>query len=313
MIVAAIDIGTNTVLLLIAQIGDGGTVTPLLYEQRVPRLGRGVDAEKNLKRESMLRAIDVLVEYKQVMASFAPDSVVVGATSAVRDAQNRDEFAELVRRLAGFDLEVLSGNDEAYWTYRGAISGIPDVHRATVVDIGGGSTEIITGNAHEVSQRSSLNVGSVRMTERFFKHDPPLESEIQEATMWLTGELKAAGEFSFEGSTLVGVAGTATSLAILDQELHEFRIEAIINYRLTLKRVQALVNKLKKMTSSQILNLSNVMHGRNDVITAGAIILLEIMTQHGFDEVIVSERGVRYGLALREWEKTMANQTGRLA
>ena len=311
MTVAIIDIGTNTVLLLVAQIDEKGTITPLLYEQRAPRLGRGVEAEKNLKQDSMLRVIDVLLEYKHMIAAFAPDAVVVAATSAVRDANNRSEFSQLVRRTVGFEIEVLSGNDEAYWTYSGAIRGIPDVHRATVVDIGGGSTEIITGNAHDVSQRASLDVGSVRMTERFFKHDPPLQTEIEEATIWLRRELKKPEGFSFAGSALVGVAGTATALAILDQELHEFTVDAIINYRLNLRNVRALVEKLKTMTSSQILNLSTVMHGRNDVITAGGLILLEIMTQFGFDETIVSERGVRYGLALREWEKTLSKQTGR--
>ena len=313
MIVAAIDIGTNTVLLLVAHIDNAGAIKPLLYEQRVPRLGRGVDARKNLKQESMLRVIDVLSEYKHAMAAFEPNAAVVGATSAVRDAHNRVEFAQLVKQRVGFNLDVLSGDDEAYWTYRGAISGIPHIHRATVVDIGGGSTEIITGDAHEIFQRASLDIGSVRMTERFFKHDPPLESEIREATMWLKEELGAVDNFSFEESTLVGVAGTATSLAILDQELHEFTIEAIINYHLKLKRIQALVNKLKAMTASHILQLSTVMQGRSDVITAGAIILLEIMTQYGFDEIVISERGVRYGLALREWEKTLANQSGRHA
>jgi exopolyphosphatase/guanosine-5'-triphosphate,3'-diphosphate pyrophosphatase len=303
MTIAVIDIGTNTVLLLIAEIEGPGKLTTLAYEQRVPRLGKGVDDRTTLGQDSMHRVIEALREYKSITSRHRLDRIVVAGTSAVRDARNAEELADLIKREVGFDLEVLTGEDEAYWTYRGAISGVDRIEQATVLDIGGGSTEISIGNVHRVSATKSINVGSVRLTERFFKHDPPTPHELDEATNWVNGELANVNLDGFARSTLIGVAGTATSLAILDQGLREFSIHAIMNYRLELDRVNALFNSLHSMPSSEILKLSTVMEGRNDVMTAGTLILKEVMTLYGFKELIVSERGVRYGLAIREWER----------
>jgi exopolyphosphatase/guanosine-5'-triphosphate,3'-diphosphate pyrophosphatase len=237
------------------------------------------------------------------MSQHGLDCVVVAGTSAVRDAHNAIEFADLIKREVGFELEVLSGVDEAHWTYRGAISGVDGVERATVLDIGGGSTEISLGDKHRVFATTSIDVGSVRLTERFFRHDPPTSDELDRATIWVKAELANAKLSGLSGSILIGVAGTATSLAILDQGLREFSIHAIMNYRLKLDRGNSLFNTLRTMPSSEILKLSTVMRGRHDVTTAGTLILTEVMSQYGFNEVIVSERGVRYGLAIREWER----------
>jgi exopolyphosphatase/guanosine-5'-triphosphate,3'-diphosphate pyrophosphatase len=303
MNIAVIDIGTNTVLLLVAQFDESGNITPIVYEQRVPRLGKGVDASKNLQLESMQRVIDVLKEYKRLMSSYSLAATVVCGTSAVREAHNRDVLVEMIRREVGFELEILSGEDEALWAYRGAFSGVPEVQRATVVDIGGGSTEITLGDRHRIINSISLDIGSVRVTERFFKHDPPTHPELEVAITFVEDELAKTKGFEFRGSTLIGVAGTATSLAILDQGLKEFSLEAVTNYRLKLDNVYALFRTLRSMPSSTILQLSSIMHGRNDVITAGVLILREIMAHYKFSEMIVSERGVRYGLAIREWER----------
>lgn len=303
MNIAVIDIGTNTVLLLIASMDPSGNITPLVYEQRVPRLGTGVDASKNLAPESMQRVVDVLRTYRSIMSQFALEGTVVCGTSAVRDAINRDEFIALVRKETGFEIEVLSGEDEALWTYRGAISGVPDIQRATVVDIGGGSTEITVGDATSVAERVSLDIGSVRLTERFFKNDPPTHPELEKAIEIIEDELVKAARFNFSSTTLVGVAGTATSLAILDQGLKEFDIRAVTNYTLKLDNVYGLLRTLRSMSAEKILSLSRMMEGRADVITAGVLILREIMAHYKFKEMIVSERGVRYGLAIREWER----------
>ena len=305
MNIATIDIGTNTVLLLVAEIQSPESITPLVYEQRVPRLGRGVDANKNLQPESMLRVLSVLEEYKKIIARYEVAATVVCGTSAIRDALNRHQFTEMVRRETGFTVEILSGEDEALWTYRGAISGIADIERATVVDIGGGSTEITLGDRNAIMNRISLDIGSVRLTERFFKHDPPTHPELEAAITLVEDELAKAKGFDFSGSALIGVAGTATSLAILDQGLKEFSIQSVTNYMLTLDNMYALFRTLRSMPSSAILDLSSVMQGRSDVITAGALILREIMAHYKFGKMIVSERGVRYGIAIREWEKRL--------
>lgn len=310
MNVAVVDIGTNTVLLLIARIDPDGKIVPLEYQQRIPRLGRGVDAQKNLQSDSMQRVVDVLKEYRTTMTRFKPEKIVVAGTSAVRDALNKEDLGLLIKNETGFDLEVLSGDDEAHWTYRGATSGVPHVRKATVVDIGGGSTEITIGNTMSVEDKISLNIGSVRLTERFFKHDPPTYSELEAAITFVEDELAKPKAFNFAGSTLIGVAGTATTLAILDQGGKEFSIDAVTNYHLKLDNVYALFRTLRAMPSNQILKLSSIMQGRSDVIVAGALILREIMAHYKFTEMIVSERGVRYGLAIREWEKSLSTHQG---
>ncbi|MCZ6775606.1 MAG: Ppx/GppA phosphatase family protein, partial [Ignavibacteria bacterium] len=297
MKIAVIDIGTNTVLLLIAQFDANGHITPLVYEQRVPRLGKAVDAQKNLQVDSMARVVEVLEEYKKIMSQFELVNTIVCATSAVRDAQNKEQFAELIQQRVGLDLEILDGEEEALWTYRGAISGLPGISKATVIDIGGGSTEITTGDQHNVTNSISLDIGSVRMTERWFEHDPPLPVELDTAAEKIKTELANIKNLRQPGSTLVGVAGTATSLAILDQGHHEFSIGAVTQYQLTRDSVHSLLTKLKGMRAAEIRKLSAVMEGRADIIIAGALILSQVMTHYKFDEMVVSERGVRYGLA----------------
>ena len=305
MTVGVIDIGTNTVLLLVARVEEGGAITPLLYEQRIPRLGRGVDATRNLDPAAMGRVIAVLKEYAALAARYEPSVMAVCGTSAVRDAANSEEFARNILVETGYHLEVLSGDDEAYWTYRGAVSGVPGAGRVTVVDIGGGSTEIITGNRKTIDGRISLPLGSVRLTERFFQHDPPTPSELDAAARYTDGELAQASHFLFAGSTLVGVAGTATSLAALARGLKTFDVAAVTNAQLMRREVDALYVRLRSMTSGEILGLSAVMEGRSDVITAGALVAEEFMSRFGFERMIVSERGVRYGIALREAERML--------
>jgi exopolyphosphatase/guanosine-5'-triphosphate,3'-diphosphate pyrophosphatase len=303
MRIATIDIGTNTVLLLVADVTREGAITPVVYEQRIPRLGKGVDAAKNLQPDAMQRVIDVLKEYRAFIAQQDVSATVVAGTSAVRDAANREEFIRRVRSDVGFELEVLSGEEEAYWTYRGAISGIPGIRKATVVDIGGGSTEITVGDDRKILHSVSLDVGSVRLTERFFKHDPPTHPELEAAITLVEEELARAGAFDFKNSVLVGVAGTATSLAVLAQGLKAFSIEAVTNYKLDIDTVYHLFRALRAMRVQEIRSLSSMMEGRSDVIVAGTLIVREIMAHCKFKEMIVSERGVRYGLLLREWER----------
>ena len=310
MTTATIDIGTNTVLLLIARIDDRGIFWPLAYEQRVPRLGKGVDRNKTLNAEATDRVIGVLEEYKQIISRFPIDRVVVCGTSAVRDAANRDDFAGRIRRETGFELEILSGDEEALWTYRGAVSGIPEISRATVIDIGGGSTEITIGDRTRIEQKISLDIGSVRLTERLFHHDPPTHPELEAAIEAAENEISRAAGFRFAGSTLIGVAGTATTLAILAQGFRDFTVDAVTNYRLMREKVDELFRTLRAMPSSQIREISAVMEGRHDVITAGSLILREVMAHFAFGEMIVSERGVRYGLAIREWERKQSKTSG---
>lgn len=303
MVIASIDVGTNTILLLVAEVDAAGRITPLIYEQRVPRLGKGVDAARRLHPDAMRRATVVLGEYRALFEPLSPVRVAVCATSAVRDASNRAEFAALVRADTGLSLEILSGEEEARWTYRGAISGIPEVTKAAVLDIGGGSTELSLGDDTHPVRSLSMDIGSVRLTERFFSGDRPTKAQLEAARVDIQGHIRQTGDFDFRDHALVAVAGTATTLAILDQDVRQFSIRAVTNYRLTLDRVRQLLDRLSRMTVGDIRGLSDIMEGRADVIVAGALILCEVMETHGFREAIVSERGVRYGIALREFER----------
>ena len=310
MTIAVIDIGTNTVLLLVARIEAAGRIQPIVYEQRVPRLGSGVDSTGKLDPGAMERVIAVLNEYRTLIAPHAPAATAVCGTSAVRDAANRVEFGRRITQETGFTIEVLSGDDEALWTYRGGVSGVPGPDRFTVIDVGGGSTEIITGSRENIANRISLDIGSVRLTERCLRHDPPTDGELEGAIELTENQIARASRFPFAASTLVGVAGTATSLAVLAQGLKSFDLASVTNYMITRDTVETLFRSLRRTPSARIRDLSAAMEGRSDVIVAGTLIVREIMAHFKFGSMIVSERGVRYGIAIREAER-LSGETPR--
>ncbi len=304
MHVAVIDIGTNTTLLLICTIDKSGTIIPVRHEQRVPRLGQGVDASGLLLDEAMDRVVRVCEEYGEIMREYPLRYIVVAGTSAMRIATNRDVLIEKIRRTVGFDVEVLSGEDEALWTYRGAISGVGNPQRSMVIDVGGGSTEITVGEGITIVQKLSLDLGSVRLTERFLKIDPPTSEELSSAREHVKRVLNAATLPDVAKATCIGVAGTPTSLAVIDQRLPDFDLQKVAGYKLSRERVAQLLETLSSLTTKEIRHLSAIMQGREDIIVAGTLILHTVMEVLSIDSLTVSERGIRYGLALREFEKS---------
>lgn len=305
MRIATIDIGTNTVLLLIVDIDDAGRITTLAYEQRTPRLGKDVDAQKIIGKAAFERVAADLREYKTICSRYSPERIVAVGTSAVRDAKNSVEFITYIKAETGIEVEIVSGEEEAKLAYFGALSGYQGPEQLlAVIDIGGGSTEITMGTRKEIHHKISLDIGSVRMTERFLRHDPPTLSELKTAEREIAASLRVLPEFDFSRAVVIGVAGTAASLATIDQGLKEFRRERITNYHLTKPAVNNLLKKLVTMKVREILTLSTVTEGRADILTAGTLILHTFMQRTDIKEIIVSERGVRYGLALREWQKT---------
>jgi exopolyphosphatase/guanosine-5'-triphosphate,3'-diphosphate pyrophosphatase len=303
MRIASIDIGTNTVLLLVADIGDDGTIVPVRYDQRIPRLGKDVDARRRLAEDAIQRVIHVLTEYQSLLAPLDVTATVLTATSAVRDAGNRAKFLEEVHRATGWRVQILSGSEEARWAYRGAISGVLSAGRTSVLDIGGGSTEVISGVAGTLTHRRSLNIGALRITERFLQHDPPSATEVAAAERFVRSELRAVDSFPLQDSTVVGVAGTATTLALLAQGYTTFDIRGVSGYRLPLDEVIALERRMEGVSTMTIGEWASVLEGRADIIRAGTIILREFLSRYGFPSIIVSERGLRYGIVLREWER----------
>lgn len=303
MRLASIDIGTNTVLLLVGDVDNQGNIKPLAFEQRLPRLGKDVDKSRVIQIAAFDKIAWILSEYKNLAKQLRAERIVACATSAVRDASNKDDFLSYVKSVTGIDVEVLSGEDEALWTYRGAVSGFPEIaDRAVVIDIGGGSTEISFYSEGRL-QRYSFQLGSVRITERYFKHNPPTQEEIDEAVNFVRCEFAPLKKHDFSGCTLVAVAGTATTLACLDQHLTDFEVVKVSGYEMGRERVGKWFRQLSTLSPAEIRSLSNTTEGRSDILTAGALTLFECMTQLRFENVLVSERGLRYGMALREWEK----------
>jgi exopolyphosphatase/guanosine-5'-triphosphate,3'-diphosphate pyrophosphatase len=302
MRIAAIDIGTNTALLLIADIDEQGSITPIVDQLQVPRLGEESHLSGIISASAIERTIAVLRKYKDLALAHSVDSIILTGTSALRDAKNRQNVLDMIRTGIGYDVTILNGNEEASLSFRGALSSFPSLNdRAVVIDIGGGSTEIAY-YINNYLKTLSFPMGAVRLTERFFRDDPPQQLQISEAVQHIGKEFERKELMDLSGKILIGVAGTAATLACFDQHLLDFDRSVINGYRLTQERVEHWKTKLSSLSSSQIRSLSRVAEGREDIITIGTLILYEFMRIGNFSEMIVSDRGLRYGLLLREWE-----------
>lgn len=299
---ASIDIGTNTVLLLVAErINERIRVLDELQE--VPRLGRGVDKDKNLSSASQGRVLDVLKSYHNYLSEEYPDlinHVIVTATSAVRDANNRDSFLNKIKELTGWTVRVLSGSEEAETTFLGALSVLvydSDIQNI-ILDIGGGSTEVARGIGSQMHDAVSMNMGSVRFSERFLLTNPPTDSQIEKARKGIKRLLSplTKPEQPFRA---VGVAGTVTSLASIEMNLSEYAPHLLNGNQLHQSTIQAYIALFATMTSNEIEQQHPVfLKGRGDVILAGLLILDEFIEWCGVTEITVSTGGIRHGAIL---------------
>jgi exopolyphosphatase / guanosine-5'-triphosphate,3'-diphosphate pyrophosphatase len=298
MIIASIDIGTNTALLLVGSLSPDGRLEVLHDSVQAPRLGQGVDASRHLTRAAIVRVLRVLTEYRSIINGYQPARIIVTATSAVRDARNRKEFIDQVREATGFDVRVLSGEEEAAWTFAGTVSGSSQPDPSLVVDIGGGSTELSIGTGSRPSFHTSLDIGAVRLTERFFKTSPPASAEIGAAEMEISARLAAVPGELPPRCIAYGVAGTPTSLAAFLAGLRTFDRSVVDGYELSRHAVEGVFRKLSRLSPSEIRALGETFAGREDVITAGTLILMKVMDHFGLDRIRVSVRGLRYGALL---------------
>jgi len=304
MIRSSIDIGTNTVLLLVADV-EGTNLTVLLEEQRIPRLGRGVDSDGKLSEKAQLRVLTVLKEYKEILERKFPgtaDKTVVTATSAVRDAANRSEFIRDIDRHTGWTVQLLSGDEEAQTTFFGALSVLDLVEpgtSATVLDIGGGSTEFATGTGRQLSAWSSLDMGSVRFSERFLRDDPPSGSQLRAARSKVREMISTLDPSHLDSDQLIGVAGTVTSVAAIGLGLRSYDTKQLNGSRLSLADLDETIGEFTSMTSGEVESTYPVfLKGRGDVITGGLIILSEVMNVRQSNSIIVSTGGIRHGILL---------------
>lgn len=294
MIRASIDLGTNTCLLLVTE-WDSALNRPkkILGDfAQVIRLGEGVDQNRKLQPAPMKRALDCLKSYSSQLKSLggAPDQAFCVATSQARDAQNSREFFDQVQKETGFSFRVISGDEEARMTFLGALLPGMDPEKSAVIDIGGGSTELI---ALEKSQ--SLNMGSVRFTERFLKSDPVTDPEFWSCQEAIDQELESWKSWK-KPEFFVAVAGTATTLAAWHLNLQKFDSQKVDGLVLTRGDVHRMVEELKWRTVQERRLLPCMEPLRADVILGGALILWRMMEVLGFSECQISTRGLRYGV-----------------
>ena len=286
MRVAAIDLGTNTTRLLVGDVVDG-RVDALVRRSTITRLGEGVDARRRLLPFPIARVRNCLSDYRRELESLGAERALLVGTSAVRDAENGEAFLGEIEWSYGFTTRLLSGEDEAELTRLG-IGTVPA--GTVVVDVGGGSTELIS--AHD---RVSTNLGSVRLTERFLASDPPSPDELEAVGAAIRAVL---AEHEFSASRGIGVAGTVTSLAALDLGLVEYDSERVDGHRLSDAAVRAQLGRLAALPLAERREVPGLEPERAPVIVAGAAVLHEVMQYLGLGRIEVSERDLLDGAAL---------------
>ena len=315
---ATIDVGTNTALLLVVEAALDGTLEVVGKGRRVVRLGEGVDASGRVGSAAMERLREALLAYKEKAQALDAPIVTVGATSASRDATNKDELVAFVREETGLPYTILSGKEEAYWSFRAATSVLADPPAAcAVMDIGGGSTELIVGAAGETEAglrtRHSFNLGTVRLTERLFASQPPTAEAVAAATDAIDETLAAEGaelRAAFdEPLPLLGVAGTMVSLAFLINGARRWEDLARYPVPIPAADVTAWRERLFQLDYEGVYNLHpGLMNGRADVFPMGVLIAERVLQHFPIASLAMSPRGLQYGLALRHLERTQAAQ-----
>jgi exopolyphosphatase/guanosine-5'-triphosphate,3'-diphosphate pyrophosphatase len=291
--------GTNSTRLLVGDVEDG-EVKELERRSTVTRLGRGVDTSRQLATEAIEDVVSAVGEYIKLYEPLEPDVVLALATSAVRDAENSGAFIAELRERFALNARILTGEEEARLTYVGAVAGRAPSDGTLVIDIGGGSTEIVVGSGREMAFHASLQLGTVRHTERHIRNDPPtaqeLEALAEDIRKQLFAEL-AAADF-FEIHTGIAVAGTPTSLAAIDQELDPYDPERVHGYVLSLDAIQHMYSMLSGKSLEERLKVPGLHPGRAPTIVAGVVILIQAMRAFGLQEIEVSEHDILYGAAL---------------
>ncbi|NBC18007.1 MAG: exopolyphosphatase, partial [Bacteroidetes bacterium] len=300
MRLAAIDVGTNTALLLVADVRREGQLTVLHEAERVIRLGEDVDETGTICDAAMARLGQVLLTYRELIERHHTREVVVVGTSAARDAQNQQEVVDFVARETGYTFEVLSGAEEARWSFAGAVSAYADRDAAcAVLDIGGGSTEVILGHPDQPPETAhSLDVGSVRLTERFLDEQPAAPDAIARAEDAITQALDETPLTLDAATPLIGTGGTPICLALVEGfTMDEIRSGTV---RLPAARVQAWRERLFTMPYEEVFDLDpRIMEGRADVFPAAVLILDTLLQRFDLPACHVSPRGLRHGLVLR--------------
>ena len=300
---AVIDIGTNSVKVLVGDLAAEGRLTPICEISRQTRLGAGFYGTQKLQRSAIALTAEAVAEFHASAAKLGASSIRVIATSAARDARNADELIEAVRQRTGLEMEILSGDMEAEWTFRGVTSN-PSLAQSPVLilDVGGGSTEFIVGDQAVPQFRSSYSLGTVRLLEQLHLNDPPGLAALAECRAWLKDFLTTQVVPFLDPALracrgpvrLVGTGGTATILARIETRMAGFDRDKIEAAEISLARIQSHLHEQWQMTLTQRQQIIGMPPNRGDVVLTGMAIYESIMTQFGLAQLGVSTRGLRY-------------------
>ena len=290
---AAIDIGTNTILMLIAEFQNREKFQVLTDEHSLARLGQGIGSnQKRILDEAIDRAKKILINYKNICNKYQVDKIYAVATSAMRDAENREKVKNIFEEILNTEIEIISGEKEARFSFSGAIE---DENDSVVIDIGGGSTEIIFGNKEKIKERQSLQIGAVRLKEQYFLDNPVDKKHLKNAENAVIEELGLINNVH-PFTKVYAVAGTPTTLAGIFMNLKEFDRNFIQGYQMDIVDIRLLFESFCKMSVEEIINKYSVNPNRADVITAGTLILIKILEHIKSTKCIASTKGLRYGM-----------------
>jgi exopolyphosphatase / guanosine-5'-triphosphate,3'-diphosphate pyrophosphatase len=297
--VAVLDMGTNSTRLLVADVRDQ-LVTEVERQTKVTRLGRGVDTSEQLAAEAIEETCEAVRDYITLYEEAVADRVVAIATSAVRDAANGDAFIAELRERFGLEARILEGDEEARLTYAGALAGRDETDRTLVIDIGGGSTELIVGEGADILSHTSLQAGVVRHTERHLTSDPPQASELEDLATDVRGLIddEIAQEPLAVANDGIAVAGTPVSLAAIDHELDHNDSDRVQGHKLSLASIQTILSRLASVPLDQRLGITGLHPDRAPTIVAGVVILIEAMRAFGLSKIEVSEHDLLWGAAI---------------
>jgi exopolyphosphatase / guanosine-5'-triphosphate,3'-diphosphate pyrophosphatase len=297
--VAVIDVGSNSSRLLVADVADG-VISKVERHSRVTRLGRGVDLSGQLSAEAVEEACAAIGDYAAICDELGARTITTIATSAVRDASNGDAFVAELRERFALSPRVLDGAEEARLTYLGATHEQPPDEPTLVIDIGGGSTELVVGAGEEIAFEASLQAGVVRHTERHISTDPPTAAELEALAADVRASIEAAVADIDEARAVAGiaVAGTPTSLAAIELELDPFDPERVHGHVLSLETIQRLLSMLASAPLEERIQTPGLHEDRAPTIIAGVVILIEAMRAFGLERIRVSEHDILYGAAL---------------
>lgn len=293
-IYSVIDIGTNTCLLLTANLNDN-ILTKLYEAQEIPRLGKDLYNTGMISHESFQKVSEIFNRYISVSKEYGSDRIFAFGTSAMRDAKNSTEFTDYIEKCTGIRIRIITGEEEAKYSYEGAVFDMDKNKSYAVLDIGGGSTEICYKERNEISS-VSFDIGAVRLFEQEIKNNPDLKN-LESTVISIRNKINFK-KVNTGDRNLVGVAGTITTLSAIKNGLKDFNENIIHKDILRITDINDIFNKLSSMTAQERLELGSYMAGRSDVIISGTLILMEIMKFLKKEEIIVSAKGLRYGLYL---------------